>query len=454
MRNLMLIVLAVFVLNIGNAQEVFADDCKNKNDGDCNHPVVIIDETVDTDDLADDAVTSIKIADGTVTTDDIADETITSADIERGAINSESILDNSINTLDIENFTVDFLDLAPDAVRSGNIVNGTIRAEDLAPGVLPNGSVNVVTVATSDGDYASISDALEAISPTPSDRYVIDVKPGVYAVASEIAMKSYVHLRGSGRDVTILEMSFCCDYILKIQSLTNVAVSGLTFKGEAGGINIRFSEPNIEDNAFHEMTIGVIVTVNEPVKKVLIKGNDFTNNDTAIVIASNSATRIDGNVIDNNYNGIQTGNFSVNEIVGNYITNNQKGILSYNESTNRIAGNVINANQTGISNYISTKITILSNSITRNDWGIGNFGSSHVVMSGNVIKENLKSGVWSDTTVVGSLINNEIAGNGSLLYSDIDINSGASPNISFNVYDSISGAPSGNYNVRSDGTAW
>lgn len=444
----MTIVAVLLLFNTVGALAEPSDDCNNKNK--CV-------DTISTTGLADDSVTSEKILDGTITTDDIKDGTITSADIATGGVSSGSILDNSVSTEDIKDRSIDNRDMAQDAIRSNNILNGTIRAEDLADGVIPDNYTepdNVVTVAPQGGDYTSISEALSEISPTYENGYLIDVKPGVYSVNSEIEMKSFVHLRGSGRDVTVIKMTLCCDYILKVESLTNVTISGLSFSGVSGGLYIVHSEPTIEGNAFYEMSVAVAVSVSEPEGKVIIKDNKFINNGTAVAVGSSSVAVIEGNVIDKNYSGIKASGNSMTEIISNYITNNHKGILVYGSSSNRIAGNMINKNQTGISSYTFAKTNILSNLITENDWGIGNFGSSDITMSANIIKDNLNSGVWSDTLIVGSLINNEITGNGGLTYHDIDIIGGASPNISFNVFDTIGSSPTGSYNVKSDGTAW
>lgn len=71
-----------------------------------------------------------------------------------------------------------------------------------APG---GGSVeweNVVVVAKSGGDYTSITDAMNAISPSSSERYLVLVMPGVYE--EQVTVKQYVHLKGAGEGVTFV----------------------------------------------------------------------------------------------------------------------------------------------------------------------------------------------------------------------------------------------------------
>lgn len=59
---------------------------------------------------------------------------------------------------------------------------------------------HVKVVAKSGGDYTTINDALAAISPSSTDRYLILVMPGVYE--ERVELPEYVHLKGVGTGVT------------------------------------------------------------------------------------------------------------------------------------------------------------------------------------------------------------------------------------------------------------
>jgi hypothetical protein len=61
---------------------------------------------------------------------------------------------------------------------------------------------NVVVVAQSGGDYATINDALAAISPSSSERYLILVMPGTYS--EQVVLPEYVHLKGAGIETTFI----------------------------------------------------------------------------------------------------------------------------------------------------------------------------------------------------------------------------------------------------------
>ncbi len=62
--------------------------------------------------------------------------------------------------------------------------------------------INVVNVAKSGGNYTSVQDALNNITATANERYLIRVAPGVYT--STVDLESYVDIEGSSEEITIL----------------------------------------------------------------------------------------------------------------------------------------------------------------------------------------------------------------------------------------------------------
>jgi pectin methylesterase-like acyl-CoA thioesterase len=106
-------------------------------------------------------------------------------------------------------------------------------------------ATKVVTVAQAGGDFtdpgAAVASILDASAANP---YLVRVLPGVYTVASQIVMKPYVDLEGSGEGVTKIigaadgaGLLFCCaNSELRLVTVENtgagarsVAVGGTAF---------------------------------------------------------------------------------------------------------------------------------------------------------------------------------------------------------------------------------
>lgn len=398
--------------------------------------------------VSDGAVDSAKILDGSITSTDIADGTVGSADLAANSVDSSKIIDGAVTAND----------LAANSVDSGKIVDGSVSSADVgfnyagsatkggpasdlsctacvSAGELdftvPSNPARRIVVASSGGDYTTITAALAAITPSASNPYVIEVMPGTYV--EDPAMKSYVHLKGSGREVTTLQGTVAIG-----NSATNVAVTGLSISSS---------------NSF-----GIWIDNLQIASNITIANNKIVGQNRGIFAASGGSTvEISGNIIDAGYAGIDVTNSSP-RIIGNDIKGLQSGIVI----TTGIAGPqnpVVSGNRIRNGNYgieLYGTATIRDNTIFGASVSgiVASNTDSSVTIIGNTITGNGNGG-WAGIQLweaAPTIIHNRITGNTPY---DIGMgNTTAVPNISFNIYDTLSGtAGVGLYNVKSDGTA-
>lgn len=382
---------------------------------------------VDSSDIINGQVTGTDLSSSVmVNSSRIVDGSVTSTDIQDGSIGSSDIQDGTVGSVDVG------FNYASSSGKGGpasdlNCV-GCVSQTELNFSI-SGAAAHRVVVATSGGDYTSISAALAAITPTAADPYVIDVMPGTYT--ENVTMKSYVHLRGTGWEVTTLQSPSPSNDVVTLNSLTNVAISGVTINGGFHGIYNYSSSPTIS-------------------------GNTIGNSYNGIYNAMSSSPTISENMITgNSSNGILNSDSSSPTISGNTITgtgNSSNGISNSSSSSPTINGNTITGNSgTGISNSSSSP-TISGNLITGNGfYGISNYGSSPTII-GNTITGNSMYGVYNNSASSPHVINNRVTSNGGTTYTDIYVSSTSVPNISFNVYDDITGTTGvGAYNVNSSG---
>lgn len=73
------------------------------------------------------------------------------------------------------------------------------------PDDLGDNYANVIIVAQSGGDYASVAAALNSISnPSANNRYLVWVAPGTYTESELVHVRPYIHLRGAGSNVSVV----------------------------------------------------------------------------------------------------------------------------------------------------------------------------------------------------------------------------------------------------------
>lgn len=93
----------------------------------------IVDATVRTVDLRDNAVSSPKIADATVTAADLGTDSVGSDEIAKDAVKSDEIAENAVASSEVADQSLTQDDLGPNSVGSSELQAGAVRASELGP---------------------------------------------------------------------------------------------------------------------------------------------------------------------------------------------------------------------------------------------------------------------------------------------------------------------------------
>lgn len=133
--------------------------------------------------------------------------------------------------------------------------DGTVQTTTAAVG-------NIVVVDQAGTGFTNIQSAINAISPSATDPYVIEVRAGIYV--ENLTLKSHVHLKGAGRDATVLAPRTSGGRVIALPELTNVKISGFTFRAAADperrerfwGVHDNGSSPRIFDCRFTRYASG------------------------------------------------------------------------------------------------------------------------------------------------------------------------------------------------------
>ena len=273
----------------------------------------------------------------------------------------------------------------------------------------------ILNVAKSNAPYATVADAIAAIPAGTTDKYVIQVAPGTYNECN-LEPPGNVSLQGSGISSTYLYCSWL-NVGMKIVNVSNVDISGFTFKGERGTSvlvdnashvtisnnafsgtsryqrGIRFYKSpehnTLENNQFYGLYVAIEVVASKP----WIKANGVYaangNGLSGISTYGGASPIIEDNIIDglssdaiilSAYGDNGTGSEPSNPTVKNNIIKNNgaHGIDLRYLAHATLKGNIIKNNNIGIYSYNAT-YTAENNTVVDNttfDISINGFGSS------------------------------------------------------------------------------
>lgn len=196
---------------------------------------------VGTNDLIDGAVTTPKIADGAVTAAKLG---IVCPDGQYLKYTAGSGWACNVGTPGLQGVKGD---TGPQGQPGEQGMKGDTGAQGPA-GPMPHYS-NVIVVAKSGGDFSDISAALASISDASADNpYLIRIMPGLYTITSQIRMKPFVDVKGSGEGNTKLTGA----YDGLVSGASNSELSNLTIENNGNNAFINY---NISGAKFSNVAI-------------------------------------------------------------------------------------------------------------------------------------------------------------------------------------------------------
>ena len=204
----------------------------------CVDSADVKDFSIQTRDIALNAIKTVTIAVGAVTEAQMGPASVRTIAIAPGAITDAKMAPGSVRTIAIAPEAVGEAQLQDDSVGLRQLRPRAVGQEEVQLNSLTEQHFSVANrrvVAKAGGDFTSISAALAKLSPSASIAYVIDVMPGTYV--ENVTMKSFVHLRGAGRDLVHIVHEPACGFCNVIQMIDTerVEISGVTIRGAPEG---------------------------------------------------------------------------------------------------------------------------------------------------------------------------------------------------------------------------
>jgi len=313
-----------------------------------------------------------------------------------------------------------------------------------------------IVVSQSGGDYTTISAALAAITPSAGSPYVVEVMPGTYN--EDIVMKSYVHLKGSGQNVTTLTGSASTP-IITLNGILNATISGFNISGGPGssGINIinltgsaAYNSSIVNNRIENNGLYGIFIDASSPrIAENLFVGNGNDGNPCAITPATNecsaaiysknwAGSTIVDNVFVNNFMSIAEAGILEGNPVNSLIVENKFWSIAsqtdiYLRQTNDIvAENFFRAGKIELFNINSegdsSRASIMSNTgITLIDaWPFSNYleyhnGISSDVADNSISTAHLQDGAVTEQKIADNAVTESKIGGGAVTVNKIGV---------------------------------
>jgi hypothetical protein len=165
----------------------------------------IVDSTVRTVDLRDNAVSSAKIADATVTADDLGTDSVGSDEIAKDAVKADEIAANAVASSEVADQSLTQDDLGPSSVGSSELQAGAVRASELGP---------IIQVSNSTGIAAGASNGVSVQCPAGTTVISGGAQPANFGVEMTSSLRSgngwlYQAKNTNGAPSTLTVHAYC-----------------------------------------------------------------------------------------------------------------------------------------------------------------------------------------------------------------------------------------------------
>jgi hypothetical protein len=161
----------------------------------------IVDATIRTVDLRNDAVKSAKVANGTLTADDLGTDSVNSDEIAKDAVKSDEIAENAVASPEVAPDSLTAADLGPASVASSEVADQSLSADDLGPNSvgsseLQTGAVRaselgtIIQVSNSTGIPAGANGGVTATCPAGTTVISGGAQPANFGVEMTSSLRS------------------------------------------------------------------------------------------------------------------------------------------------------------------------------------------------------------------------------------------------------------------------
>lgn len=185
----------------------------------------IVDGTVRTVDLRDNAVKSTKIADATVTADDLGTDSVGSDEIAKDAVKADEIAENAVASPEVAPDSLTAGDLAANSVGSSEVADQSLTQDDLGPNSvgsseLQAGAVRaselgpIIQVSNSTGIAANTTNGVSVQCPAGTTVISGGAQPANFGVEMTSSLRSgngwlYQAKNNNGAASTLTVFAYC-----------------------------------------------------------------------------------------------------------------------------------------------------------------------------------------------------------------------------------------------------